>query len=100
MWAGFAVFAGAYSMVALATCPLTAPSLLTSWGLSLLEAAVTPARIDSNFDFIPVCYFNYPPAPTINPVPVPRSQVGQCVAALIGAGVAVLLGRSDEAPER
>ena len=99
-WAGFAVFAGAYLALAFATFPVTAPSLLTTWGLSYLDAGRDMMAIATG-DFVAVSYFQSPTGPSINFPALPLLQVCHCLAALLagllGAAVAMLVGRSDAA---
>jgi hypothetical protein len=95
MWAGFSVFAGAYLAVAFANQPLATPSLLTTWGLSYVDAKRASWWIDVDSDYLTFPYFRV--APAINPASLDFFQVGHCLAALlaglVGSGVAVLMGR-------
>jgi hypothetical protein len=97
MWSGFGIFAGVYLGLAFAAFPLSAPSLLTTWGLSYLDTKRASGVIDSDLDYLTFSYFPFPPSPTINPASLPFFQVGHCLAALlaglVGAGVAVFMGR-------
>jgi hypothetical protein len=102
-WTGFAVFAGAYLALALANYPLTAPSLLTTWGLSYIDAR-RETVVTSGFDFLATNYFQLSPPVPFNPASTPFFQVGHCLAALVaglvGAGVAVLMGRESGPGDR
>lgn len=98
MWAGFAVFAGAYLAVAFATYSLATPSLLTAWGLSYLDAP--RGTVTTTGDYLAISYFSYPTAPAIDPASLPLFQVGHCIAALlaglVGAAMALLIGRDAD----